>query len=274
MRPYPEPVRSRACAPPPGYVRLAILRHLPAERGARRCATARRRSSGSRRDRARPRTARPVRRLARSRRGWVLGRLLRLRPRPVDRTSAPREPTTTSDLPDVAFAAFDARLVVHDDGDRGDRRRRPDRAHPCTAARRRRRGDDALRGRPTRADASFGSSLDRVDHAPPARTCSSCSPRASATRSTSRAGSRRAPRLTRSRLYDALPRSQSCAPRRAAALLDAALPGLAIVSASPELFLRIEPTAAAVAWSRPARSRARRRPGRCSPRARRTGPRT
>jgi para-aminobenzoate synthetase component 1 len=140
-------------------------------------------------------------------------------------------------LPDVAFARYDTRLVIHDDGELefvGDRegRMQLEAAVHAAAA-----GDDPPIAS---ARAAWTSSLDRVDHA------AACARVLELLRAgecyqvnvTRRLTSAHAPDPIS--LYDALTRANP-APHAALLMLGAVRPGLAIVSASPELFLRIDP---------------------------------
>ena len=141
------------------------------------------------------------------------------------------------DLPDVAFARHDARVVMHDNGELefiGDRAGRLRLEAAVHAA--------ATEDHPPRAPVleSWTSSLDRVDHA---AACAHVIDLLHAgecyqVNVTRRLTSAVAPDPIA--LYEALTRINP-APHAALLVLEAAQPGLAIVSASPELFLAIEP---------------------------------
>jgi para-aminobenzoate synthetase component 1 len=149
------------------------------------------------------------------------------------------EPHTTDDLglPDIAFARYDTRLVLHDDGELeliGDRagRARLDAAVRAATA-------DISAPRAVALD-DWASSLDRVDHA---AACAYVLDLLQAgecyqVNVTRRLRAPGAPDPIA--LFDALQRVNP-APHAALLLLDAVQPGLAVVSASPELFLRIGP---------------------------------
>jgi para-aminobenzoate synthetase component 1 len=137
-------------------------------------------------------------------------------------------------LPDVAFARYDTRLVIHDDGDLefvGDRAGRLALEAAVRAA-----GDDA--GAPAApALEAWTSSLDRVDHA------AACAQVLELLRAgecyqvniTRRLAARGAPDPIS--LYDALARVN---PAPHASMCTFPSFDVAVVSASPELFLRIE----------------------------------
>jgi para-aminobenzoate synthetase component 1 len=154
------------------------------------------------------------------------------------------EPSAVDDLglPDVAFARYDTRLVLHDDGDIelvGDRAGRAELQTAVDAAAREARGSRA----PSPALTDWTSSLGRVDHAAAcARVldllhAGECY-QVNVTRRLRAAGT-----PDPLALFDALQRVNP-APHASLLLLDAVQPGLAIVSASPELFLRLGPRTA------------------------------
>jgi para-aminobenzoate synthetase component I len=140
-------------------------------------------------------------------------------------------------LPDVAFARYDTRLVIHDDGELeliGDRAGRMRLESALRAAAR----DDHPPCAP--ALESWTSSLDRGGHEDACERVLELL----------RAGECYQVNVTRRlttphapdpiALYDTLTRMNP-APHAALLVLDEVRPGLAVVSASPELFLRIEP---------------------------------
>ena len=138
-------------------------------------------------------------------------------------------------IPDVAFARYDTRLVITEDGDVdviGDGTARGRLEAAVRAA------DGETEPRPCALE-SWTSSLDRVDHA------AACEQVLELLRAgecyqvnvTRRLSADRAPDPIS--LYDSLVRVNP-APHAALITLGAARPGFAVVSASPELFLRVE----------------------------------
>jgi para-aminobenzoate synthetase component 1 len=164
---------------------------------------------------------------------YDLGRTIeRVIPRRID-AGAP----AASAVPDVAFARYDTRLEITDEGEieligSGPARALLERAAHAAAL----RPDDEPRGS---ALESWRSSLDRYEHAVACEKVLELL----------RAGECYQVNLTRQltadgapdpiALYDALARINP-APHAALVTLGAARPGFAVVSASPELFLRIE----------------------------------
>ena len=149
----------------------------------------------------------------------------------------PRSPDDLS-IPDVAFARYDTRAVIADDGEieiigDGPRRSRLEAAVRDAEA-------QCSPRSPSPALASWTSSLDRVDHA---AACAQVQAllgagecyQVNVTRRLTAAG---APDPIS--LYDALSRANP-APHAALLTFGAVRPDLAVVSASPELFLRLEP---------------------------------
>jgi para-aminobenzoate synthetase component 1 len=142
-------------------------------------------------------------------------------------------------VPDVVFARYDTRLVISDDGEVELIGSGPVRAELERAVRAAADHEDALR--PVALE-SWTSSLDRDEHAAACEKvlellrAGECY-QVNVTRQLTAAG---APDPIA--LYDALARINP-APHAALVSLGAARPGFAIVSASPELFLRIEPRA-------------------------------
>ena len=164
---------------------------------------------------------------------YDLGRTIeRVIPRPIGDGTP-----DASAVPDVAFARYDTRLEITDDGDieligSGPARAQLERAVRAAA----RRSDDQAR---PGALESWTSSLDRYEHAVACEKVLELL----------RAGECYQVNVTRQltadgapdpiALYDALARINP-APHAALVTLGAAPPGFAVVSASPELFLRIE----------------------------------
>ena len=161
---------------------------------------------------------------------YDLGRTIeRVTPRILDRADH-------SPVPDVAFARYDTRLVLTDDGE----------VELIGAGAGRARLGDALRAaasfetQPARpAIESWTSSLDRVDHA------AACEQVLELLRAGECYQVNVTRQLTADRaadplwLYDSLARANP-APHASLITLGPARPGFAVVSASPELFLRIE----------------------------------
>jgi anthranilate/para-aminobenzoate synthase component I len=161
---------------------------------------------------------------------YDLGRAIeRVIPRPTDAAAV------DSSIPDVAFARYDTRLVITDDGDAdvigdGPVRARLE-AAVCAA--------DRETDSPLCALESWTSSLDRVDHAAACEQVLELL----------RAGECYQVNVTRQltadqapdpiSLFDSLARVNP-APHAALVTLGPARPGFAVVSASPELFLRVE----------------------------------
>lgn len=157
--------------------------------------------------------------------------------RTIERVNQRPGPRSDDAIPDVAFARYDTRLVIADDGEveligAGAGRDRLEAAVRAAAS----REPDSL----SCALESWTSSLDRVDHA------AACVQVLELLRAgecyqvnvTRRLTAERSPDPTS--LYDSLVRVNP-APHASLITLGPARPGFAVVSASPELFLRIEP---------------------------------
>jgi para-aminobenzoate synthetase component 1 len=165
---------------------------------------------------------------------YDLGRAIeRVTPRSVAGSEAGR-----GSIPDVAFARYDTRLVITDDGRAEVVGDGPARGRLEAAV----RAADGETEPPPCALGSWTSSLDRVDHAAACEQVLELL----------RAGECYQVNVTRQltadcaadpiSLYDSLVRVNP-APHAALITFGAARPGFAVVSASPELFLRVEPRA-------------------------------
>ena len=179
-RPYPRPLPSSRVRAPARIRPASVLRHLPSDAAARSCATARPRSSARDPPSCGRRAASSVRRVARDRRAAASGSGSA---RTTSGAPSNASHTRTVDdlhLPDVAFARYDARLVIHDDGDLelvGDRDGR------ARARRGRARARATIRSSPPRRRSTRGRRASIASTTRPrARACSSCCARASATR--------------------------------------------------------------------------------------------
>ena len=182
VRPYPRPRTVARVRVPLGSVPLRSCATCPRRAAARSCATAHHRSSACDPTRRAHRAAasRRVRRVARDRRAAASGSASARTTSAARSSACTPAPPTTSRLPDVAFARYDTRLVIHDDGELeliGDA------ARPRSARSGAARGRGADASTPAAALDAWTSSLDRVDHAAAcAQVLRAARARASATR--------------------------------------------------------------------------------------------